>query len=155
MGTFLNYSARNLGKPRRILTDADGPGFRNHARTDASDTLGWQLIAALPGTQSPNGLTERAARSIKTAARHITSTESRPKAAHRILTMAVLSKNHAPHTIDGATPAMSILDRCDILAGYAQTAFNRNPDSTGPSFRNMDATGGYRACKERLDSRRC
>ena len=155
MGTFLNYSARNLGKPRRILTDADGPGFRNHARTDASDTLGWQLIAALPGTQSPNGLTERAARSIKTAARHITSTESRPKAAHRILTMAVLSKNHAPHTIDGATPAMSILDRCDILAVYAQTAFDRNPDSTGPSFRNMDATGDYRACKKRLDSRRC
>ena len=54
--TFLNDWVRPLGKPRRILMDNGGPGFKNKAWTDASGIFGWQIVMAPPQTQSQNGL---------------------------------------------------------------------------------------------------
>ena len=47
--------------------------------------------------------------------------------------------NHAPHTITGLPPAMEMLGSSDILSGFAQAAFNRNPDSTIPVVKQMNA----------------
>ena len=90
--TFINDWVRTLGKPRRILLDNGGPGFKNQARNDASYVFGWQLAQEPPNTQSQNGLDERAVRSLKVAVGNILSTESRPRIDQRILTMAVIAK---------------------------------------------------------------
>ena len=102
LSTFLKDWARQLGKPRRILHDTCGTGFRNQLRTEAIDTSGWKIIMAPPGTQSQNGLAERAVLSLKVAVRNALSAESRPVAGQRVSTLSVISKNHAPNTINGA-----------------------------------------------------
>ena len=135
---FLNDWVRPLGKPRRVLMGQGGPGFRSGAWTQASDTFGWQLVAAPVRTQSQNGLAGRNARSIKTAVRNLLAAESYPKPEQRIVTLAVIAKNHAPHSLTGLPPALAMLGRCDLLAGIAQTAFNHNPDSSGPTMRQMN-----------------
>ena len=135
---FLNDWVRPLGKPRRVLMDQGGPGFRSGERTQASDTFGWQLVAAPVRTQSQNGLAERNVRSIKTAIRNLLAAESYPKPEQRIITMAAIAENHAPHSLTGLPPALAMLGRCDVLAGLAQTAFNHNPDSTDPTMRQMN-----------------
>ena len=137
--TLLNDWVRTLGKPRKILTDHHGPGFRSKIWTDASDIYGWQLITAPPSTQSQNGLAERAVRSLKVAVRNILSTESRPKIDQMILTQAVIAKNHAPHAITGIPPALAMLGRSDILSGHAQVAFNHDPETNSPMIKQMNS----------------
>ena len=128
-----------LGKPQRIISDNGGPGFKNQAWQEASHTFGWQLVNAPPNTQSQNGLAERAVRTLKVALKNILSTESRPKISQKYVTMAVIAKNHAPHTITGIPPALAMTGRSDILAGFAQTAFNHNPESTSPVVKQMNS----------------
>ena len=136
--TFINDWVRTLGKPRRILLDNGGPGFKNQSWTEASHVFGWKLVQAPPNTQPQNGLAERAARSLKVEVRNILSTESRPLIEQRILTMAVIAKNRAPRAITGIPPPLAMVGRCDILSGFAQTAFNHNPDSTDPVVRQFN-----------------
>ena len=139
LDAFLNDWVRPLGKPRRILLDNGCPGFKNHLWAESNHVFGWQLAQAPPKTQSQNGLAERAVRSLKVAAGNILSSESLPKIEQTVLTLAVIAKNHAPHTITGLPPAMEMLGRSDILSGFAQTAFNHNPDSTAPAVKQMNS----------------
>ena len=101
----------------------------------ALDTYGWKLIASPPSTQSKNGLSERAVRSLKVDGRSIFLTESRPIIEQRILALSSIAKNHAPRSIDCVLAAMAMFGRCDILSGYASYAFDRNPESTEPVAR--------------------
>ena len=137
VGTFLNGWVRSVGKPRRILLDNGCHGFRNHAWGESSHVFVWQLVQAPPNTQSQNGMAERAALSLKVDVRNFTYTESMPGIEQRISPMAVIEKNHDPHSITGGPPSLARAGRCDILPGFAHAAFNRNPDSPIHAVRNM------------------
>ena len=140
---------RPLGKPRLILLDHSGPGFRCKIWTDRSGLIGCKIICAPPGTQSQNGLSGRAVRSLKVAARNILSTESRPEIEQRVLTSADIARNHSARTITGIPPDLAMLGLCDILAGYAATAFNHNPESTEHVVRQNQCNAEHYECSQR------
>lgn len=138
-GHFRMVGPSRYGGPRVILFDDVVPGPRNRCGADARRTFGLEIVQAPSNTQSPNGFAERAVRSLKVSAGNIAPVESRPEIEHRILAMAVVSKNHSPHTTAGLPHETEMSGRSYILSGFAQSAFNRNPDSTGPAIKQMNA----------------
>ena len=56
-----------------------------------------------------------------------------------IVTQAVIAKNHVPHSITGIPPALATTGRCDILAGYSVTGFNREPDISDSVVRQCNS----------------
>ena len=126
--TFLNDCVRTIGKPRRIITDAGGPTLTGAFWRELSDTYGRQMIQGPKFTPQQNGLAERAVRSFKIAVRNIYYSMENPCPCQEILTQAVIAKNHVPRTATGIPPALAMTGRCDILAGYSHTAFNRDPE---------------------------
>ena len=137
-GPFLNDWARALGKQRRIPTDRGGAGLSGEFRSEMSHVFGRQMIRA--PTQSPhqNGLDGRSVRSLAPAARNIIHATDAKCPSQEVLTQAAIAENHVPRAKTGIPPALAMTGQCDVFAGRAFTAFNRDPKIADSLFRVMN-----------------
>ena len=129
---LVNDWIRALGKPRRPIMDHGPPGMFGGEWGDFPHTYAIQLVHAPQGAPYQNGLCERVDRSLKKALNAIMA-EDRAQPSHRILTHAVMARNHVPHTATGVPPALAMAGRCDFLSEHAATAGSHDPESADPA----------------------
>ena len=79
-------------------------------------------------TPQQNGLADRAIRSFKISLRNIFAATENARLCQGIPTQSVIAKNHGPGDTTGFPPALDMAGRCDVLAGYSHTAFNRDDE---------------------------
>ena len=138
--TFLNDWARTLGAPMRIVTGRCSPGISGKFWSGVSHVFGRQMTQS--PTQSPhrNGLDERSTMSLKLAVWDIIRALDATCRSQEISTQSAIAKNHAPRDTAGIPSALAMPGRCDMMAGRAFTAFNRDPEDDDSLLRATNTT---------------
>ena len=124
---FLRDWVMRFGKPKRIILDQGGPGFTGQEWEHLSHVFGWQYIKAPTKMSHQNGLAERSVRSLKAATQSIALNEGHLELTQNTITLAVIAKNHAPHSVTGLPPAFAMTGRCDIGSGAAKCTWEHDP----------------------------
>ena len=138
ISAILNDRIRQLGKPRRIIMDNGPPGMFGTDWGEFSHTYAIQLVHAPKSAPYQNGLAERVARSLNAALKAIPA-EDGIQPSQRILTQAVMGRDHVPQTVTGIPPVLEMTGRCDLLAVRACTDWSRNPDTADPAILQANA----------------
>ena len=97
-----------------------------------------QLVRAPRTASYQNCLAERVARPLNAGIRAIL-TEEGSRLSQKVLTRAVMARNHVPHTATWISPALAMAGRCYLLSGQAATAWTRNPDTVDHAILQTNA----------------
>ena len=101
----------------------------------------WMAIhtSSCPGPHQ-NGLAERTVRSLKAAVQSIVQNDKYSQPSQALLTLAVIAKNHAPHSVTGLPPSFAMTGRCDIASGASTCMWEHDPmshDSLIPQLNSL------------------
>ena len=74
---------------------------------------------------------------MKAAIRCFATNDGFNDLTQRLLTLAVIAKNLAPHAVTGLPPAFAMAGRCDIVSGAATCTWENDPLSHDSLIRQM------------------
>ena len=93
------------------------------------------MIRAPQFSPRQNGLADRPTRPLEIAAEHIIASARVTCPIREIWAHAVIAKNHVPHAVTGAPPALDMTGRCDISPWYSHAEFTHNPEQSDSILR--------------------